>query len=236
MCALAACLPARAGGVERIVERFLARADEPLSAYRGERRLEARNQRFGVEGWLEAEVSLSSNGAFAYTVLREGGSSYIRNKVLRKALQGEQDLVAQGRTRQASLTPENYAFGETPAESSDDVGRVSLRPLRKDILLVDGVMTLDPEGDLLSVEGQLSKSPSFWTTKVHVVRRYGRVAGVRVPISLESSASVRIAGTSRMTIAYRYSEINGVPVADGKDEVVDMLPLPAGDAVDNAGG
>jgi hypothetical protein len=46
-------------------------------------------------------------------------------------------------------------------------------------------------------------------SRVDVVRRYARIAGVRVPVELESTAHVRLAGRSEMRITYQYTSING---------------------------
>jgi len=65
------------------------------------------------------------------------------------------------------------------------------------------------DGDLTRIEGRLSKTPSFWTRRVDVVRRYERLAGVRVPVSIESVAHVLIAGRSTFKMTYEYETING---------------------------
>jgi hypothetical protein len=59
------------------------------------------------------------------------------------------------------------------------------------------------------VEGELSKRPSIWTRRVHVVREYDRIAGVHVPISMKSNADVLIVGSSSFAMDYKYTEING---------------------------
>jgi len=59
------------------------------------------------------------------------------------------------------------------------------------------------------VTGRLAKNPSFWTKRVDIIRTYGRIAGIRVPLSIESVAQVRIAGPSAMTMTYRYDMVNG---------------------------
>jgi hypothetical protein len=63
------------------------------------------------------------------------------------------------------------------------------------------------------IEGALAKNPSFWTRRVEVVRRYERIAGVRVPVWMQSTASIRIAGKSTLTTTYQYLSINGQPVS-----------------------
>jgi hypothetical protein len=42
-----------------------------------------------------------------------------------------------------------------------------------------------------------------------VVRRYQRINGVRVPVSIESVAQVLIAGRSTFQMTYEYETING---------------------------
>jgi hypothetical protein len=86
---------------------------------------------------------------------------------------------------------------------------VTVKPRRKDLLLVDGWIFLRPEnGDLVRIEGQLSKSPSFWTRGVHVVRHYERIAGVRLPVALETASNVRIAGKSTFKMRWEYESVN----------------------------
>ena len=112
----------------------------------------------------------------------------------------------------AALDPANYEFA--PAVAEDGLLRVGLTPRRKDAMLIDGAMFLSPEdADLVRLEGRLVKPPSFWTRQVKVVRRYGRNAGVRVPLSMESTAKVLIVGTSTFAMSYRYLSVNGRPVS-----------------------
>jgi hypothetical protein len=54
------------------LQRFLSRADEPLTTYRGTRRLEGRNERFNVSGWMEIATELTADG-FHYRVLQRRG-------------------------------------------------------------------------------------------------------------------------------------------------------------------
>ena len=85
-----------------------------------------------------------------------------------------------------------------------------LGPRRKDVLLIHGSIFVDSgDADLLRVEGRLSKTPSFWTRRVEVIRRYQRINGVRVPISIESVAQVLLAGRSTFQMTYEYETING---------------------------
>jgi hypothetical protein len=199
--------------VEPALQRFLSRADEPLSEYRALRHFEARNERFNMAGTLDAMTELTPDGHFSYTVLRESGSAYIRDNVLRSVLRSEEKLFATTDPSRAAFTALNYDLeGGEPAEPG--VVKLFAKPRRHDVALVDGaVFVTTTDADLLRVEGRLSKNPSFWTTRVDLVKKYDRVAGIRVPVRLDTVAQIRLAGTSTLSVTYDYREINGVTVA-----------------------
>jgi hypothetical protein len=207
---LAAVAAPAADTTPAIADRSAAVRDEPLRHYRAYRRLHARSERFDQEGWLEAWTELDERG-FRYEVVSERGSEQVRNRVLKTVLKREQELIVTGDNARAALTTANYDFGEAVEE--DGLRYVSLKPKRKDTLLVDGRMVMTPDEELLRVEGRLAKNPSFWTSLVNIIRHYARLDGVRVPIATESVAKVKIVGTSRLDVHYEYESINGRPVS-----------------------
>jgi hypothetical protein len=193
-----------------VVQRFLARPDEPLSRYRALRRLEARNERFNLHGWLDAWTELTDEGVFQYEIVREGGSEYIRNKVLRPLLENEERLFATTDASRCAVTPQNYDLRGLEAAAEPGLVKLLVTPKRRDVSLIDGaVFVTEDEADLVRVEGRLAKNPSFWTKRVDVVRRYERIGGMRVPIRLDSVAQVRLAGTSTLSMTWDYATING---------------------------
>jgi hypothetical protein len=188
--------------------------ESPLRQYRAYRRMHAWNEKFGQEAWLECWTEFDDRG-FRYDITTERGSEYVLNKVLKTLLRREQELIAEGQADRADLTPENYEFAE-PAVDEEGQRYVVLKPKRKDVLLVDGRMVLNSEGtDVVRVEGRLSKNPSFWTSLVNVIRQFARLDGVRVPVSTESVAKLKLAGLSRMEVQYEYETINGRPISLG---------------------
>lgn len=196
-----------------VIDRFLARADEPLRSYRARRRLEARNERLDLDGWLEARTDLVDPKTLEWSVVAEGGSGSVRDKVLRRALETEAEGLRVGDPARGALTADNYSFTPAGLAGADGGYRVLIDPRRKDKMLLRGSMLLsDPDGDLLQVEGRLSRNPSFWTSAVDVVRRYDRVGGVRVPVEMTSRARVRFAGVSSFRMTWDYEFINGVAV------------------------
>jgi hypothetical protein len=196
-----------------LASRFLGRDDRPLTRYVAWRRLEARNDRFKMDGWLEACVSQSPESGFRFAVRREGGSGYIRAKVLRKALDSERELMASGEAGRSSLSADNYDFEPEPIALDPGEVALRLRPKRRDALLINGrAIVSDSDADLIRVEGRLIRNPSFWTRSVDVVRRYGWRGGVRVPIETTSAADVRLAGQSTFRMTIDYDSVNGAGV------------------------
>jgi len=203
-----------------VIERFLAREDTPLREYRARRTLRAASPRLGAHASLEAITELTAGGTFNYRVVREEGSGSVRTRVLHAVLRDEKRTLEQGDPKQSRLSADNYRFtfepgggamlDATPTEPGELL--IGITPRRSDVLLVDGTIAVDASGDLLRVEGRLAKNPSFWTSRVEVVRRYARIAGVRVPVSTTSVAQVKIAGKSEFEMTYKYESINGKTV------------------------
>jgi hypothetical protein len=195
---------------DHCIRKFLAQAST-LPEYRATRRLEAENG--DRRGWLEAITSYSAQTGFRYEVTAEGGSGYIRNRVLRAVLDGERDAITRGEIARSALDRNNYSF-EMRGVEHDGLAAVLLTPLRKDRVLVTGTMFLQPsDGDIVRLQGRLVKSPSFWVKDVDILRSYERIGGVSVPVALESKAQLRLFGPASMRMTYAYTEIDGRPVS-----------------------
>jgi hypothetical protein len=192
----------------------VARSDPPPQQYRALRRLEAQSDKLGGSAWIEAWTDVDPGVGFRYQIIGEGGSGFVRGKVLKPWLDGEKKMWAAGDPERASLSHENYTFidrGLTP----DGLAWLGVKSRRKDVLLLDGSIFVNADdGDLVRIEGRLSKTPSFWTRRVEVIRHYQRINGVRVPIAIESVAQVLIAGRSTFHMKYEYATINGEHIGD----------------------
>ena len=195
-----------------ILQRFFSLDDPSPRQYRALRHLEARNDKFEKSAWMDVWTEADGSG-FRYHIVSEDGSDYIRSKVFRASLDAERDLWSPG-SSEGALTPANYVFEERGPQP-DGLTSIALKPRRKNMLLVDGSIYLNPDdGELVRLEGQLSKTPSFWTRRVAIVRWYQRIAGFRMPTALESIANVRVAGDSTFRMTYEYESINGQRVGN----------------------
>jgi hypothetical protein len=192
------------------MQGFLDRAPR-ANQYIASRRLEASG--VGHEGWLDVQTEFTAASGFFYQVTAEGGSGYIRSRVLRSLLEEEQSLIARNRTATVAISADNYQL--TP-EGLDENGLavVRMRPLRKERSLIVGRIFLTVDGDLVRVEGRLAKNPSFWVTRVNVVRSYRRINGVPMPVSLETTAKLRLLGSSALRMTYRYVQVDERTVVD----------------------
>jgi hypothetical protein len=195
------------------IRQFLAQ-DDTQHPYRATRRLEAEN---GTRsGWLEAVTEYSPANGFSYEITAEGGSGYIRAKVLRAVLDGERDVIAKGETARSSLARSNYNFQGNGVDS-DGLANVLLSPRRKERVLLSGTMFLRPlDGDLVRLQGRLAQSPSFWIKNVDIIRTYERIDGAVVPVALETKAQVRFLGAATLRMTYVYSAIDGQPILSSR--------------------
>ncbi len=205
-----AVIPAFAEKTTSLLDRFFAPDAQPLMSYRALRHLSASTRGGKMTASLDAWTSLDPQRGFTYEITRMDGSSVIQKHVLLKALEAEQDAVQSAANKsQSALTRANYEFLDI-SPLDDRTVQVNVRPKRSHVMLINGHLVIASESaDLVRVEGELSKRPSFWTRRVHVVREYDRIGGVHVPISMTSTADVLIVGKSEFSMDYQYVEING---------------------------
>lgn len=192
-----------------LVDRFLAPDVEPLTSYRAYRHLRAstRGGKFSAE--MDVITSLDPQHGFGFEVVSQSGSALVRRHVLLEAMLTEQRTVSGPAKLETELTRANYDFlTATP----DELSSLNVRARRKSPMLVNGTLFLDQDAELLRLDGELADRPSFWTKHVRVMRRYDHIAGVHVPVEMESVADIRIVGAATFEMTYRYLEINGQKV------------------------
>ena len=197
---------------EPAFERVLAKSNtvEPPQ-YRAFRRLEGGIADSDKRGWLEAWTEYTPGRGFTYEVVREGGSDYVRNKILRTMLSSEQKLIANGKRLRASLEAKNYAF-EDGGLTDKGLQRILLKPAKKSDGILNGSLLLDPASGLITrLEGRLVKSPSFWLRDVDMTYKFAHIGEHVVPIEMSSTGRVRMFGRSNFRMVYDYVSIGGQP-------------------------
>ena len=197
-----------AQGYERVVTRFNTTAPP---AYRAFRRLEAGSPDKDKTGWLEAWTEFRPGQPLKVEIVDEGGSEYVRNKILRGMLNSEQQLVAHGKPLRAAIDAKNYELADGGI-TDEGLQRVTLTAARKSEGIVNGSLFLEPEeGYVTRIEGRLVKSPSFWVRDVDVTWKFARIGGHVLPVEVSSLGKVRMYGRSMFRMVYDYVSIDGRP-------------------------
>ena len=194
------------------LERFLGPEQSPLTSYRALRRLSAATRGGRMAATIIAWTEFHPARGFRYEIVSRSGSPAVQSRALIPALEMEARAVKEGDGEPAALVRANYRFDDDISREGGLL-RVGITPNRDAPMLLRGAMFLRPDtGDLVRVEGRLVKRPSFWTRRVDIVRHYARVAGVRVPIEMESTGQVLILGPSSFAMTWDYESVNGIPV------------------------
>ncbi len=190
---------------ERILAGFNTTAP---ASYRAVRRLEAGITGSSRHGWLEVWTELNANG-MTFEVTDEGGHEYVRNKILRKVLVNEQQLIARRVPIRAALVAQNYSF-EDGGTTNTGLQRVILKAVRKAHGVVNGALFFAPDAGYVSrIEGRLVKSPSFWVSDVDVTWTFARIGDHVLPVEMTSSGRVKMLGRSQFKMVYEYVSIDG---------------------------
>jgi hypothetical protein len=197
---------------EPVFEQVLAKSNTVAPPpYRAFRRMEGGIADSERRGWLEVWTEYTAERGFTYEVVREGGSEYVRNKILKGMLVSEQKLIASGKRLHASLESKNYLF-EDGGITDEGLQRVLLKPAKKSDGILNGSVLVDPESGLITtIQGRLVKSPSFWLRDVDVTYKYAHVGNRVVPVEMTSTGRVRMFGRSNFRMVYDYESIDGRP-------------------------
>ena len=177
---------------------------------------------------MEVRVELDPRDGFRYTIVDQGGSRVLQERILERVLRAEQQVYATGANPATALTAANYLFA--PGGSGPQgLVRILATARRKETGLIDGEFLVTPDtSDLREVSGTMAKAPSFWVPRVDLRKRYERVCGHRVNVRVDSVSHVRVLGESRFTMTTDYEEIDGDSVtrrdSEHEPEAATRLP------------
>ena len=177
-----------------------------LRSYRSTRLYVVDYQGFGGDRHATMTVNVDYQaGQKNFSILSEDGSKLLLNRVIRKALESEQEANTEAMRRRSALTEENYTFEFVTTETVDGRSFYVLQatPRRKDKYLYDGKVWIDAtEFAIARIESQPAKNPSFWVTGATIVHSNRNVQGIWLPSKTESTSKVRFGGHALLTIDY----------------------------------
>ncbi len=198
----------QAGKTSIIINRYMQASEaDAASGVNNTRPLEveidASVPKLNEHGHLKAMRMISSMGKITYHVLGFQGDSGVKNQVIARYLQAEQ----QGQDdKSLKLGPENYKFrlkSERVTGSGSDVYVFQVSPRKKRVGLFKGEMWLDARTYLPVYEkGRLVKNPSVFFRQVDFEREFSILNGTAVPARMNSVINTRIVGKVNLSVAY----------------------------------
>lgn len=190
--------------VGRMLDMNQARA-AALQQYTSERHYIADNPHFSKRAEVAVQEIYIPPGKKDLKIISASGSAIVQHKVIDKLIDAEIEAARADNRDQTYITPQNYEFRLVGTEEIDDrscyVLKVTPRVPKK--YLMEGEIWVDAsEFAIVRIEGSPAKNPSFWTRKVHFVRRYDKHGQFWLPASVESESELWIAGKSTLRIEY----------------------------------
>jgi hypothetical protein len=210
------------------VKNVVSMNRERFAALHGYRVTEAYHLEYhGFLGTREAsmvvDATYQSPGTETFAVHSATGSSLIINKVFKKLLKAEQQVLGIDARKRAALDENNYEFTlagyhSTPAGS---VYVLRVKPRRRGEFLYRGRIWVDARDfAVIRVEGEPAKAPSFWVRSTEFKRVYGKLSDFWLPANNHSISRIRFGGSAKLTIQYSnyvitdQNEVGNLPVTN----------------------
>ena len=217
-------LEQNAGSSSVILNKYLEATQTHDEALRGasmEVDIDASVPNLKEQGRLHALRKISKVGQITYRELRFQGDNTVKNQVIGRYLQAEQQ--SQG-DQNLAITPANYKFkykGEKPTDQGKNVYVFQISPHKKRVGLFKGEIWLDAKTYLPVYEkGRFVKNPSIFFKKVDFERAFRIQNGLAIPQYTMSTIDARLIGKVELNISYsKFSQTNGD--ADSADEQAD---------------
>ena len=195
-----------------IINKYLEAEGSPQQALDGasmEVEIQATVPNLKETGRLRALRRISKMGRISYHVLGFQGDNTVKNQVIARYLQAEQQ--AQGK-QDLAITPINYKLkykGERAMAGDRHVYVFDLAPRKKRVGLFKGEMWLDASSYLPVYEkGRFVKNPSIFFKKVEFERAFSIQNGVAVPERMASTIHTRLVGKVEMNVSYSNVALN----------------------------
>jgi hypothetical protein len=207
--------PAAQPSLSQIIARLTARNDArtaALRAYRSTRTYEVIYKGFPKSASAKVVVRLDFTAPDnkQFTIVRQEGSKLLINRVIRKALESEQEAAKPDFRNRSLLNDSNYQFDLVGKDSQNGPPcyLVQVTPKREDKYLYDGRVCIDMvDYAVVRIEAKPAKNPSFWISNATIDHHNKKVGEFWVPSTNRSSSHVRLGGDAELKIDYNDYEI-----------------------------
>jgi hypothetical protein len=141
-----------------------------------------------------------------FTIISEGGSDIIRNRVLKAILDAEKEAMQKENRERTALNSQNYEFILEGVEGSPQPASYILKvtPRVKNKFLFKGKMWVDANDFAVTrIECEPAKNPSWWTKKNDITYTYQKLGDFWLPAHTQSQTEVRVFGHTVLNIEYK---------------------------------
>ena len=194
--------------VPEILDRMMqadTRRLTALAGYSGVRHYRFENKKSNKRAEMTVRMSCDGDGIKKFEVVEETGSGFVRNHIIRKMIEAEEESSQKGERKDSRIIPDNYDFHLVGRQVWDgrDSYVLEISPKKPTKFTIRGRIWVDAEDFAIArIEGEPAKNPSFWIRSVKVEQRYGRNDQFWLPARNHSVAQARVFGATEVVIEY----------------------------------
>jgi hypothetical protein len=199
--------------VQRMMQKNAERA-EALHGFQGTRsyRLEYKGFPGNREAHMVVNVDYQAPDHKEFTVVSQGGSKLLIDRVLKKLLESEREAMNPENRARTALTADNYNFILKGYESDPGGAAYVLQvePKTKNKFLYSGKIWVDANDFAVTrIEAEPARNPSFWIKKTEIRHVYRKIDEFWLPQQNYTVTMTRLGGKAFLTIDYQDYRISG---------------------------
>jgi hypothetical protein len=174
-----------------------------LARFTCSRRYVLDNQRFHIKAELSVRMTCGYPGHKEFKVVGERGPSIVRQRVLQRMLEAEEEASRDDVREQTRIIPLNYEFKLVGVEVQQ--GRpayvLEIRPKVRNKFSMCGKIWVDREDfAIVRVEAAPARNPSAFIRNTRVVQQYAKFGHLWLPLFNHSETDSLIFGRTEVTI------------------------------------
>lgn len=152
---------------------------------------------------MEVEADENLQAGKKLRIVSQSGSKMLCEKVLRHAVESEQEAASDRSSSSLTTTNYNFTLLGTEAVNGRNAYVLQVEPIRPSRFLYRGRIWVDAaEFALVRIAASPAKNPSFWISHTLIEQSFVHVGEQWLPARNRSETHVRIGGTALLTIDF----------------------------------